>query len=241
MSRNWPRIAAHSMTIGGKHTFTDWGMVPAEIPVFSPPIPKTNYLDIPASNGSIDYTEVLTEKVYYQNRTGNFSFIVLDSGTWASTYSTVLNFLQGKRLNCILDDDTAYFYTGRFWVNEWKSSRQHSTIVIDYNVEPYKQSISNTTGSIDWLWNDLFNTTIYYGTFAVNGSKTRTLINPSGDNVTPKFVCSAQMLVNFSGQNFILEAGETTSPGFSLAPGNNVLSFTGMGTVLVDYALGKIL
>ncbi len=239
-TRNWPNIAAHSMTIGGKHTFQDWEMVPMEIPVFSPPPPKTNYVDIPASNGSIDYTEELTGKVYYGNRTGSITFLVLDSGAWASTYSTIMNFLHGKRLNCILDDDPNFFYTGRFAVNEWRSSRKHSTIVIDYNLEPYKQGV-DTTGSYDWLWDDLFDLTIYYGTFEVDGSKSRNLVNPGGDNIVPKFIVSDQMLVSFNGQNFILEIGETVNPGFSLAPGDNIMTFTGSGTVLVDYSLGKVL
>ena len=241
-NRNWPNIAAHSMTIGGKHTFRDWSMVPAEIPVFAPPIAKTTYIDIPGANGSLDYTEVLTGDITYENRTGSFSFIVLEESgvTWAEAYSNILNFLQGKKMNCVLDDDPAYFYSGRFAVNEWKSSRIHSTIVIDYNVDPYKYAFE-TTGSADWLWNELFDNIIYYGTFDVNESKSRNLINPSKTNVTPTFTCSSNMTVTFGERTYTLPTGVTANPGFYLAPGDNNMVFNGTGRVLVDYTMGQIL
>lgn len=237
-NRNWPEIAAHSMTIGGMHTFRDWSMVPAEIPVFAPPTPKYNYIDVPQSNGSLDYTEKLDGRVYYNNRTGSFSFIVLNDVAWPTAYSNVMRHLHGQRMRCVLDDDPNYFYEGRFAVNEWKSSRTHSTIVIDYTVDPYKTSFDGTRYS-DWLWDDPFeDTVIYYGTFEVSGTKTRNLINPSGDRVTPTFICSNPMTVTFGGTTHSLVQG-TTTPSFSLAPGNNIMTFSGNGTVLCDYSTDK--
>lgn len=239
--RQWPIIAAHSMTIGGKHTFRDWSLVPTEIPSFAPAMPDMRYQDVPGASGSLDSTDALTGSVAYQNREGSFNFVVLPDQNWAAAYSEIMNFLQGKRFNCILDDDPEYFYTGRFWVNQWKSNPGHSTIVIDYNVEPYKQSV-DTTADYDWLWDDLFDITIYYGSFTVNGTKTRTFINPGSDEVTPKFTCSAPMIVEVNGiPGYVLMTGETTLPGFTLQPGENTLVFSGTGNVLADYSMGKML
>ena len=235
-TRNWPVLSAHSMTIGGKHTFRDWYMVPEEIPVFQPPPVKQNRIDVPGMDGDLDLTEIFGD-VSYGNRVGSISFVVLDDITWATAYSTVLNFLHGQRLNCILDDDPTFFYSGRFAVNKWKSEREYNRIVIDYILDPYKYT-NTRTGSMDWLWNDLFNTTIYYGTFDVAGTKARNLINPSGSAVTPEITCSAAMTVTFGGHTYSLPAGKTTAPGFQLQPGDNQMTFTGTGRVLVDYAAG---
>ena len=239
-SRNWPNIAAHGITIGGKHTFQDWSLLPTEIPVFASPKPKLSYEDIPGADGSLDFTQMLKEKVSYANREGSFTFLVLPDESYESARATITNFLAGKKMNCILDDDPYYFYTGRFWVNEAQSNRGYGTIVISYVVEPFKHSVSRT-GSIDWLWNDLFDNTIYYGTFTVSGTKARNLINPSGSNVTPKFTCSAAMTVTKNGSTYHLPQGTTESPGFTLSPGNNNMTFSGNGNVLVDYSLGESL
>lgn len=238
-TRSWPRIAAHSLTIGGKHTFRDWSMIPKNIPVFAPAMPKTNYIDVPCSNGVLDYTEV-NGPVVYENRKGSFEFIVLDAEQWASVYSAVMAHIQGKRLNCILDDDPEHFYTGRFAVNKWQSLKAHSTIVIDYNVEPYKHGV-RTTGGHDWLWNELFDNVIYYGSFNVDGSKVRNLINPSGLKMQPVFTCSSAMFVDFGDTVYTLPRGKTEMSGIILESGDNIMTFRGSGTVLVDYDAGAIL
>lgn len=239
-TRNWPVRSAHSMTIGGYHTFRDWYMVPeeGEIPVFNPPPARINMVEVPGMNGSLDYTDVLTGAPSYGNRTGSFSFLVLDDIAWPTAYSAIMTAIHGKKLNCVLDDDPNRFYTGRFTVNEWKSNRGYSRIVIDYNVDPYKYPFDSTI-SHDWLWNDLFSNIIYYGTFDVSGSVARNLINPSGSAITPKITCSAAMTVTKGGTTYSLPAGTTTAPGFNLAPGDNNMTFTGTGRVEVDYAIGK--
>lgn len=237
-TRNWPIRSAHSMTIGGKHTFRDWYMVAEAIPVFQPPSPRENLVEVPGMSGVLDYSDVLTGTPTYGNRTGSFSFIVMDGGNWTSIYHTVLNFLHGQKLNCILDDEPDYFYTGRFSVNEQESKKEYSRIVIDYNVDPYKYPIDHTL-SHDWLWNDLFSNVIYYGIFDVSGTVARNLINPSGSSITPKFTCSSAMTVTKGGSTYSLPAGTTTSPGFSLSPGDNQMTFAGNGRVEVDYSLGN--
>ena len=51
------------MTIGEKHTYWDFDMITKSPAVISPPIPKTNIIDIPGSDNVIDLTESLTGQV----------------------------------------------------------------------------------------------------------------------------------------------------------------------------------
>ena len=60
--------------IDDKHTERDWGlrMISMVIPM---PEPKTNYIDIPGADGSLDLTQSLTGNVPYNMREGvQFTF-----------------------------------------------------------------------------------------------------------------------------------------------------------------------
>ena len=245
-TRNWPIIGAHGITIGGHHTFRDWSLVAEEIPVVSPPETKTEYVDIAGGSGLLDYTDALMGKAAYGNRTGSWSFLVLPDTSWAAAYTAIMAAIHGKRMNCVLDDDTSYYYTGRFFVNEWKSNRGYSRIVIDYNLEPYKNAVGDSTGELpDWLWNDLFENIIYYGNFKIEagGVKRRNLINPTSDVIVPKFTCSSPVTATVNNINYPLPAGFTDDPGFPLYTGNNYVYFSSsvLTTVSVDYTLDQIL
>lgn len=135
----------------GKNTWDDWHIVPSSRPVLKPPTQKTNYVDIPGADGVLDFSDALTGYPVYNNREGSFEFLVMnDYQPWEVLYSQIMEHLHGQRMQMVLEDDNKYFYDGRFEVEEWKSTHPWSTIVIKYNVAPYKWSISKTTD--DWLW-----------------------------------------------------------------------------------------
>ena len=143
------------------NTYDDWFLAPTSRPVINPPTPKTNYVDIPGSSGAIDMSETLTGYPVYENREGSFTFYVLnalndipDPQLWNVRYERILNFVHGKTLKLILEDDPAYYYIGRLKVDKWDSKANNSEIEISYNLEPYKWKIESTID--DWIW-DSFN------------------------------------------------------------------------------------
>lgn len=152
----------HSITFGDKNTWDDWHLVPETRPVINPPEPKFVKIDIPSGDGDLDLTNALSPYTYYQNRTGELTFIVMNDlyyqvkneKEWYVKYTEVMNYLHGKKMRMVLEDDRQYFYIGRFYVSEWESEEHHSKIVIKYDVEPYKWNIFSSLD--DWLW-DPFN------------------------------------------------------------------------------------
>lgn len=231
-------------TIGGRHTRTDFGMIPKSKIIFNPPTVKTEYVDITGASGKLDYTQVLTGNIAYDNRVGSLEFLVLTSNNYQTVYSNVMAHFHGQAMRAVLDDDPDHFYEGRFAVNQWKSKEGASTIVLDYNLKPYKYTFEHTGALPDWLWDDVFETTIYYNAFDVKGSKARTIINPTGDNLTPHFTCSAPVKAKRGNTTYSLPAGYTSSPGFVLIPGNNIITFSvtsGTARVAIDYTLGQLL
>ena len=145
----------HSVNFGSKNTWDDWHLVPTSRPRIEPPSVKTNYLDISGGDGVLDMTDLLTNRIYYNRRSGSWTFIVVNDGqipyngtftTWAELYSEIMAYLHGKSMRVILDDDPNYFYEGRFSVSEWNSAKGNSTITINYSLSPYKKLVSNTNG-----------------------------------------------------------------------------------------------
>lgn len=135
----------HSITFGDKNTWTDWHLVPSTRPVVNPPKPKTQYVDIPGADGSIDLTDSLAGRPVFSDREGSFDFIVLNDYNidnydynWIDVYTEILQYLHGRRMTMFLEDDPEYYYEGRFEVNNWTTDANNSTISINYVLNPYK-------------------------------------------------------------------------------------------------------
>ena len=129
----------HSITFGDKNTWDDWHLVPESRPLFVPPEPKIHEIDIPGMDGVLDMSESLTGYPVYNNRKGEFEFYVMNGyQEWHELYSEISNYLRNKKMRAYLEDDPDWYYEGRFRVNEWRSEKDYSKIVISYDVWPYK-------------------------------------------------------------------------------------------------------
>lgn len=234
------------------NTWTDFHIAPKErLSVATPPV-KTNYVEIPGMNGSLDYTEVLAGEPLYGNRTGSWEFIVVNGfAAWYSIYDRMRTLLHGKKVNVILREQPNYIYTGRLEIDQWKSEEHNSSITINYNFSPFKTFKEGTVE--DWLWNDLtFKTDvyrIYYGSFLVSGQRERSFYNPLDKEVEVSLALSAPMTISMYGGTKVwtLPAGthEHLDPPMMLSPmtnpdlkGENYITFIGDGKVIVNYERG---
>ena len=235
----------HSITFGKndvwKNTWDDWHLIPKTRPVFNPPQIKTHYIEIPGGDGVIDLTESLTGRPTFGNRTGSFEFYVdNDFKDWTHLYSELLAQFHGQQLMAILEDDPKYYYFGRFSVNNWKSDAARSSIVIDYNVDPYKRSLHSSTD--DWIW-DTFNfetdLAFVYRNIVIDAERTVRII---GGNmpVIPTIVVSTSMVAVFKGKAYQLNAGENYLNGIVIQNGENAITFKGSGTVEIRFEWGKL-
>lgn len=235
----------HSIIFGDKHTWEDWHLVPTSRPVFNPPTPKTKFVDIPGADYHLDLTEVLTGNVVYNPREGSFEFIVLNGyEVWNELYSKILNYLHGQVFKAILMDEPAYYYEGRFTVNEWKSEPHNSKIVINYTVNPYKRDIK--TSLEDWEWDPFsFESGIIreYKDLRVDKNMTFIVIGDRME-VTPSFIVKSDdgkgLDVEFKGTTYHLPDGTSRVINIRTVEGENTLKFTGNGTVSIEYRGGRL-
>lgn len=219
-------------------------IVPESRPLVNPPEVKTEYVDVPGADGSLDYTEALSG-IKFKDREGSWTFYVLNDlftlnrsyMKWNELYSLLLRTLHGRRKKMLLESDPGFYYIGRVFVDQWQSNKDYSKLTLRYIIEPWKYP-TETTSTFDWLWNDLFANTIYYGKFDVYGKKHRNLINPSDGPIQPVFVCTSPMTVTFGTATYDLPSGNSV-PGFKIIPGDNFMVFNGNGRVTVDYSMGR--
>lgn len=232
----------HSITFGEKNTWDDWHLIPRTRPVFNPPAVKTRFVEIPGGDGSLDLTTALPGRASFQNRTGSFEFIA-ENGfrDWSALYSEIMAYLGGKRMKAILEDDPQYYYEGRFRLNEWKSEENWSSIVIEYEVGPYKKNL--ISAGDDWLWDTFnFETDVIrsYENLPVNDSLEVVII---GDDmpVSPIIIASAEgMSVVFEGQTYSLQKGSNYIPELTIQDGENTMVFSGEGTVTIKCERGRL-
>lgn len=239
----------NGVTFGDKHSYKDWGLILKSRPVISPPSPKTIYIDVPCADGALDLTESMMSDVKYENRNIKCEFTVIDSRKrWSTIYSEILDYLHGQKMKIIFDDDPKFYYFGRISVNEWKSDKRTSTIVIEAVVDPYKMEIYSSTE--DWIWDSFnFETDMIHewkdlvvdGILSLHFTAYR-------KTVVPVFTIASEdgsgIGVRLSGAsgwiNKILPDGVITDTDYKVKQGDNYLVFTGQGTVTVDYRGGRL-
>lgn len=231
----------HSIKFGNKHTWNDWHLIPTIRPVFATPPVKTKYVDIPGANGQLDLTEIITGRPIFDVRKGQFEFLVDNNyENYDTVYLKVLNYLHGQKLEAILDDDPTHYYSGRFTVSQWRSSKTNSSIVIDYVVDPYRREILSSID--DWLWDPFnFEIGVIRLTKNVTISGTKTLeLGYIYEPVKPVFTASAAMTIRYNNKNYSIPSGTNSVEGFVLFGETNTLTVTGNGTLTINYRAGML-
>lgn len=130
-------------------TYEDWGLLlkPRTIPK---PAPKTNYVDIPGGDGTLDLSEVVSGEIKYKDLTLTFEFHVVDDmSEWDSKVSEITNYLHGRNMKIVQSADPDYYYFGRCTVDKFSSSKALGTIAIKCVVKPYKLKHNITINSYE--------------------------------------------------------------------------------------------
>ena len=131
------------------HSFRDLNLVLGPF-VLPPAKPKTNFIDVPGRDGSIDATEA-TGEVKYNDREFSFTFTVFpqDELSFEERQTVVSNALNGKRCKITIEKDPDYYLEGRCFVNEHFANKKLRQIVVSVRVAPYKLKHNETVESFE--------------------------------------------------------------------------------------------
>lgn len=230
-----------------KHTFTDFGIYPKTKGMPSPPEVQVEFIDVPGMDGRLDATQALDGIVHYMDRNYEQSFLIVDpEADWHSIYSNVLNFLHGRKMRAVFDDDPIWYYEGRIEVGEPEPNEVgYITIPIRGTLKPYKYSVIDSTDE-DWLWDPFdFETGVIrvYKDMPVDGPTTITVIG-SQMPVVPIITVHSEngngMRVAFAGVTYNLVDGANRIPAMTIQSGEYDLIFDGFGFVSIYYREGSL-
>nr|WP_270249341.1 phage tail domain-containing protein [Coprococcus catus] len=207
------------ITFGAFHSYRDLNLILTSGVKIGTPDVKTEEVEVLGSDGTIDYTEYFGE-IFYKNRSLTFPFTIKAKTPEDidQVYKDVCKKIHGKKVEIVLDWDTDYYFKGRITVGELTHQKRIGTFTITCDCEPYRYKNDVTVSAC-----------------AVSGTTTVTYINDQ-KNVTPQFKISSPMTISFENVTTTIKTdGTFTVPGIVFKEGENVVTYTGNGTVEVSY------
>lgn len=142
----------HSLTIGDRHTWKDWHLIPCNRPDFVDAEPRLVFIEIPGADGKIDASKALAGRVLFEMREGSFEFWVDNDRVenWDNLYTKMKRYVQGRELKVVKDDDPLWYYIGRFWFSDPQQDGTNMKVTLNYKVKPYKYKNYDSLTDIPW-------------------------------------------------------------------------------------------
>lgn len=217
------------------HTYEDLGLQLISIRI-DPAEPKLEPISIPMSSNKLNLAKFLNADVQYEWRDIVLEFDKMDDYyRWATHASNIKNLFHGQEVQLILDTDKGFYYTGTATVETAKENHVICDYVITLDSDPYKYERYSSLKP--WVWDPFpFEGGIIrnYKDIEVNGTK-MLVIPGRRKKVVPVFICSNAMTLGYGGRTYNLPAGRSKVLDLQLGMGEHYLTFTGTGTVSVDY------
>lgn len=188
------------------HSYYDLNLVLSKVEI-PPARAKSNFVDIPGGNGSVDLTEALGE-VKYKDRECTFTFTAFPEDDFEEKKQEISNLINGKRCKIVVDKDPDYYWQGRCFVNKYKSDRLAHTIVVQATVSPYK------------LYHDLTEVIVRAG-----ASVAEKLVN-ARKTAIPTITNDAEATIVFGEYTITLAPGTHRDPNIALVEGVNIVHVT---------------
>lgn len=214
------------INFGDIHSFYDLNLVLSSVEI-PPAQPKTNYIDIPGGEGSIDLTEAHGAVRYYDREGCKFTFAVHPSErmSFEAKKTQVANALNGKYFeSIILDKDAEYHYSGRCTVNEWLQDKNLKQIIVTAVLAPYKHRNSDTVVSV-----------------VLSDVPQAITLHNSRERVVPVITCTGSATIQTDSAVYNLSAGTYDNLyDIYLAEGSNGLRVSGGGTITFSYREGDL-
>lgn len=228
------------------HTLDDWQLALGNNNYIGEPKMETTYIQIPGRNGLIDASEAITGRRVFKKRPLAFELGGKNPRlNWDGIISKMRNEIHGRVCRITLDNDIAYYWRGRVFLEDFDRFRELGTFTLSVpNAEPYKYSL--TTSAEPWLWDPFnFETGIitYIGAVTISGTETITI--PAGYMPTaPEIVVSdlsGTLTLDYGGQTYTLTTGTNKIPSILVGGDSDVdLTFNGNAKVQIVYRSGSL-
>lgn len=221
------------------HTERDWGL--KLLSVYIPmPDPKTQILDIPGGDGSIDLTEINGRPAYNDRDGVELVFDLMDGSyeNWFLKYSQFAAEVHGRKVKMVLDDDPDHYYMVRLKLDGKKSNPVYGQITFSGTAEPFKYDLTATNEP--WLWDTFnFETGVIreIEKVEITAENNKVTIIGAGIDTPPVFVVSQadNLKLTYGGRTYTLKVGQNRFPAVRVGKEDVTLTFSGTGKFEVEY------
>lgn len=210
----------NGMRFGDIHTYEDLNLILSKVNI-PPAAVKTNFVDIPGGDGSLDLTEALGE-VRYKDRECTFTFTVLPQDNFEEKKTQVSNLLNGRRFRIALDKDPGYYYEGRCSINEYASDKNLHKIVVGAIVAPYKMKNANTVVTVP------------------TGTSVAAVLENGRRAVVPTVTNTKNATIVFDNTTYNINPGTHVLSSIVLTQGQNPVTVTSDAAVVFTYQEGDL-
>lgn len=202
------------------HSYYDLNLVLSEVSI-PPAVPKTNFVDIPGGDGSVDLTEALGD-VKFNDRGCKFTFTVFPTDDFEEKKQQISNLLNGRRCKIIVDKDPDYYWLGRCSIDSYSSNKNLHKLVVGAVVAPYKFKHRQTKLAVP------------------PGTDVSVSLGNGRRHVVPAITCTTDATIVFNGNTFTFGAGTHKDLNITLVEGDNPLTVTSTQEVLFSYQEGEL-
>lgn len=206
------------------HSYHDLNLILSAVSI-PPATPKTDFIDVPGADGTLDLTEALGDVRYNDRDPARFVFTMnpaddLSDYAFECKKTEVSNALNGKLFKKItLDKDPDYYYTGRCTVSEYLSDKRIRQIVVTARLQPYKRKQNKTVA-----------------TYALTTEEQTVVLTNGKKSVVPEITCTYDNTkVVLGTKEYTLSAGTNKILDICLIEGHNILKMSGTGTITFTY------
>lgn len=209
-------FGTYDTALTGLWTLTGWEFSPAEY--------QTNLVEVPGrKKGPIDLSTTLTDgEPIYGSRTLT---VTLESSEGsrlerAARINTMVNWLDGWRMDIVLPDDDAHYITGRVHVAKEYNDPAHCAVTVTAICEPWRYNNNETVRTLT----------------ATETAQVARLSNGGRLTVVPLLVVAdGTVSLKFGSASWALSPGSYQLPDLVVAPGGADITYSGTGTLKFTY------
>lgn len=202
------------------NTWYDWRCT-LESKAVSEPAPKTNYVDIGGTHGTLDLTEALTGEVSYGDRTISAT-LLCSEGTRQDRerlLRQITQALHGKKVKIIEPDDPDHYFLGRVAISEVVKHAAYMQIVLEAVCEPWRYALEET-----------------HRTVVLSGGDVSVVIRNNGaKTLSPTLAVTGTVDVTYNDASVELTEGIYSVADIKLRQGANVVTVAGNGSITFSY------
>lgn len=197
-----------------------WTLTALEL---SAPEYQEKFLDVPGRDGALDLSAALTNGApTYHSRTLTVKLECSEGNrlTREAAINTMVNWLDGWRLDIVLPDDPDHYITGRVSVAKEYNDLAHAAVTVTAVCDPWRYAKDETI----------------YTLTAESTEKSAFLSNDGRRTAVPLLtITGGTILLKYGSFSWSLGDGTYQLPDLTLPQGGGSLTYSGTGTLRITY------